>query len=159
MFWLAEQAGEDSLALLGDVALNDPDMELRSQVMFGISQIDSQAASDFLLQIARSDEAPMELRSNAIFWLGEREDGRVVDILVSLWNETDDLEIRNQLLFALPQSDTEQAVDHIISVAKDPEADNELRRQAVFWLGESAHPKAKQALLDIIGGQNPAAAG
>ena len=159
LFWLADQAGADSLALLGEVALNDPDMELRSQAMFGISQIDSPEASDFLLQVARSDDAPMELRSNAIFWLGERKDGRAVDILLSLWNETDDLEIRNQLLFALSQSDSEQAVDHIIAVAKDPAADAEMRKQAVFWLGQSEHPKAKQALLDIIGGQNPAAAG
>jgi hypothetical protein len=37
-------------------------------------------------------------------------------------------------------------------VAKDSDEDAELRKQAVFWLGQSDHPKAKAAILEIIGG-------
>lgn len=35
----------------------------------------------------------------------------------------------------------------------DEDEDPELRSQAVFWLGQSEHPKAKQALIEIIGGR------
>ena len=149
LFWLAQQG--DSLDMLGEIALNDPDEELRSQALFGIAQIESQEANEFLLQIARSD-APLEVRSNAIFWLGQRGDERVVDVLIGLWADVDDVEVRNQLLFALAQTNTEAGVDHLVAVAKNEDEDPELRSQAVFWLGQSEHPKAKQALIEIIGG-------
>ncbi len=149
LFWLGQQG--DSLDMLGEIALNDPDEELRSQALFGIAQIESEEANEFLLQIARSD-APVEVRSNAIFWLGQRGDERAIDVLIGLWADVDDVEIRNQLLFALAQTNTEAGVDHLVAVAKDEDEDPELRSQAVFWLGQSEHPKAKQALLDIIGG-------
>ena len=149
LFWLAQQG--DSLGMLGEIALNDPDEELRSQALFGIAQIESEEANEFLLQIARSD-APMEVRSNAIFWLGQRGDERVVDVLIGLWADVDDVEVRNQLLFALAQTNTEASVDHLVAVAKNEDEDPELRSQAVFWLGQSEHPKAKQALIEIIGG-------
>jgi len=149
LFWLGQQSG--SLDLLGDIALNDPDEELRGQALFGISQIDTEEANDFLLQIARSD-APVEVRSNAIFWLGQRQDERALDVLMGLWDDVQDTEIRNQLLFALAQTNSERAVDHLVMVAKDESADPELRQQAVFWLGQSEHPKAKVALMEIIGG-------
>ena len=149
LFWLGQQG--DSLDMLGEIALNDPDEELRSQAMFGIAQIDSEAANEFLLEIARSD-GPMEVRSNAIFWLGQRGDERVVDVLIGLWGEVDEVEVRNQLLFGLAQINSEASIDHLIAVAKSENEDPELRQQAVFWLGQSEHPKAKQALIEIIGG-------
>jgi HEAT repeat protein len=149
LFWLGQQG--DSLDMLGEIALNDPDEGLRTQALFGIAQIGSEEANEFLLRIARSD-GPIELRSNAIVWLGQRGDGRVVDALIGLWADVDDVEIRNHLLFAVAQAGTEAAVDHLVAVATDEDEDPELRSQAVFWLGQSEHPKAKQALIEIIGG-------
>ena len=87
------------------------------------------------------------------FWLGQRGDERIVDVLLGLWADVDDVEIHNQLLFALAQTSTEAAVDHLVAVAMDEDEDPELRSQAVFWLGQSEHPKAKQALIEIIGGR------
>jgi HEAT repeat protein len=149
LFWLGQQG--ESLQLLRDIALNDPDEEMRGQALFGISQIDSPAASEVLLGVARSD-ASMEMRSNAIFWLGQREGEQAIDVLLELWDDVDDVEVHNQLLFALAQTNSARAIDHLVMVAKDETADPELRQQAVFWLGQSDDPRAKAALLEIIGG-------
>lgn len=149
LFWLGQRPG--SLALLRDIALNDTDEEMRAQALFGISQMQSEEANDALLEIARSD-ASVELRSNAIFMLGQRQDQRALDILMGLWDEVEDIEIRNQLLFAMAQTNSERAVDHLVMIAKDESADQELREQAIFWLGQLDNPKAKAALLEIIGG-------
>ena len=40
-------------------------------------------------------------------------------------------------------------MDKLIDIAKH-EPNAELRKKAVFWLGQSHDPRARQALLDII---------
>ncbi|MGD8329011.1 MAG: HEAT repeat domain-containing protein [Acidobacteriota bacterium] len=151
LFWLGQREQGESIDLLRDILLNDPDEELRGQALFAISQIDTPEATEVLQQLARSD-APIETRSNAIFWLGQRAGEGAIDVMLQLWDEVDNIEVKNQILFALSQTDTDRAIDHLASVAKDTTADPELRQQAVFWLGQSENPKAKAALLEIIGG-------
>lgn len=149
LFHLSQQHG--SVELLRDILLQDPSEEMQGQALFGLSQINTEEASQILLEYARSD-APAEMRSNAIFWLGQRNGDGAIDVLIELWDEVDDVEIRNQLLFALAQTNSERAIDHLVAVATDEEADAELRQQAIFWLGQSNNDRAKAALLRIIGG-------
>jgi HEAT repeat protein len=57
--------------------------------------------------------------------------------------------MKEQLIFVYSQRHETEAVDKLIDIAKhDPNA--ELRKKAVFWLGQSHDPRARQALLDII---------
>lgn len=55
-----------------------------------------------------------------------------------------------QLAFAFAQMDNDTALDKLIAIAKSDD-DPEMRKSAVFWLGQTDNPKARQALLDIIG--------
>jgi len=150
LFWLGQQGG-DALDVLRDILLSDSDEELRGQALFGISQMDSPEAAATLLALARDTTASAEMRGNAIFYLGQRSGGAAIDDMLELWEQIEDTEVRDQLMFALAQTDDDRAIDHLVSVAKDAEADPELRQQAIFWLGQSNNPKAKAALLEIIG--------
>jgi HEAT repeat protein len=57
--------------------------EMREQILFGLSQMDSPEAVDALMEIARSDPDP-EIQENAIFWLGQSDDPRVAEFLLEL---------------------------------------------------------------------------
>jgi HEAT repeat protein len=52
-------------------------------------------------------------------------------------------------LFSASQIGTPEAIDFLIDVAKD-DPETELRKKAIFWLGQSGDQRARQALLEII---------
>jgi HEAT repeat protein len=61
----------------------------------------------------------------------------------------DDREMKEQLIFVYSQRDESAAVDKLLEISKrDP--DPELRKKALFWLGQSDDPRAAKALQDII---------
>jgi hypothetical protein len=53
---------------------------MREQLVFVYSQRDEPAALEKLIDIARKDSNP-ELRKRALFWLGQSEDSRAVQVL------------------------------------------------------------------------------
>jgi hypothetical protein len=57
--------------------------------------------------------------------------------------------MKEQLIFVYSQRRDSQAVDKLLDIAKR-ETDPELRKKAVFWLGQSRDPRAAQFLLDLI---------
>lgn len=84
LFW-AGQSGTlpDSEIDLRSLFDSFEDSEMRGQVIFVAAQRGSESDIDFLMQVARNAADP-ELRQNAIFWLGQSDDPRVPDFLMSL---------------------------------------------------------------------------
>lgn len=60
-----------------------PDPEMKEQVIFVLSQRSESEATDKLIAIART-ERNAELRSRAVFWLTQRNDPRVAELLVEI---------------------------------------------------------------------------
>ena len=59
--------------------------------------------------------------------------------------------ISEQLIWVMSEKGDSAAVDRLMSIAKtDP--DRELRKKAIFWLGQMNDPRIKQFMLDIING-------
>jgi len=147
--WLSE-SGEGVLDLLREVIATDPDIEMRKRALFGLSQVDDPEAVNYLLDLARNDADP-EIRRTAIFFLAQRDDVVSVDLLIELFDQETDPEIRTAVLFSLGQAvDSDAAITKLIDVAKN-DPDIEMRQSAVMWLGQSEDPRARQALIDIIG--------
>jgi HEAT repeat protein len=55
------------------------DLEVRKQAVFALSQRSSAEAIPALIRVARTSQNP-ELRKTALFWLGQSEDPRAVDL-------------------------------------------------------------------------------
>ena len=82
LFWAGESnaLGVSDLEELYD-SFQDP--EMKEQLIFVAAEFGSREAVDFLMQVAR-EEDDTDLRENAIFWLGQSEDPRVPEFLLSL---------------------------------------------------------------------------
>ncbi|HKJ91855.1 MAG TPA: HEAT repeat domain-containing protein, partial [Longimicrobiales bacterium] len=127
--------------------LKDP--SLKERVLFAVSQSDQPGAGDWLLSVATDSAAPVELRKRAIFWAGQANAS--VAAMGSLYDRVQARALKEQLLFVFSQSDDAAAVDRLIQIART-EKDPELRKRAIFWLGQSDDPRAAKVLMDIIGG-------
>ena len=147
VFWIGQSGGAENEAFLRALYGRLTNDTLRNKVLFAVSQAGGPENTRFLLGITRDGRQPIELRKQALFWASQA-DAPIGD-LTGLYAALPDRVMREQLLFVYSQRDEPAAVDRLLEVARsDP--DQELRRKALFWLGQSADPRAAKALQDII---------
>jgi HEAT repeat protein len=147
IFWIGQSGGTENEAFLRSLYGRLQETELRNKVLFSISQAGGPDNIQWLLGVARDKTQPMELRKQALFWAGQG-DAPIAD-LTSLYGSVTEREMREQLIFVYSQRDDSAAVDRLLEIARrDP--DIELRKKALFWLGQSGDPRAAKALQEII---------
>lgn len=121
--------------------------EVRKDVLFALSQIESKESFEMLMDLAKR-EPERELRKNAIFWLGHADDKRAADRLVELYSEESDLEVKSQILFALGNLDeVSSALPHLRKFFD--EADSvELKKKITFTLYRIS--EESDAVIDVM---------
>lgn len=119
----------------------------KKKIIFGLSQFESPKASMKLRQIAEGD-ADMEARKDAIFWIVESGGDDAIDLLESLMSPDQPVEIQKKVVFAYSQLD-EAGVDPLINIAKTSEH-KDVRKDAVFWLGQTGGPKVVAFYADLL---------
>ena len=90
----------------------------------------------------------MDLRKNALFWVGQEGDIDVAE-LKELYDETAEMELKEHVIFVLSQRDERDAVDQLMQIARN-ETNTELRDKAIFWLGQSDDSRAAEFLAELI---------
>ncbi|MEO8192782.1 MAG: HEAT repeat domain-containing protein [Gemmatimonadales bacterium] len=134
----------DYLVLL---AATDPGAVGREAIM-PATLADSVRIWPQLFRIARNEDRPRETRKQAIFWLGQAA-GDVIAPDRNPGKETDDEEVKKQAVFALSQRRNGEAVPALIQVARNNRYP-EVRKTALFWLGQSADPRAISLFEEIL---------
>jgi HEAT repeat protein len=147
IFWLGQKKTGDNAVFLRSLYGKLKSPELKKKVLFSLSQMGGEENGRWLLGIARDTAQGIEVRKQALFWAGQG--GVSIGELTKLYNDVGDQRMREQLIFVYSQRDEPEALDKLIEIAKrDPNP--ELRKRALFWLGQSEESRAIQALQDII---------
>ncbi len=110
-------------------------VELRRKAVFLVSQKRTPETADILLRIARNDPDE-EVREQAVFWLSQVPDDRAVTMLQEILSTSNNEDIKNKALFALSQHQSPKASQFLRDYALREDASDELRGQAIFWLGQ-----------------------
>ncbi len=105
-----------------------------------------------LIDIARNRSRPEDVREQAVFWVGQQAadaaiDGR--DDLIA--GGDDDIEVRKAAVFAISQRSRQEAVPVLMEVAETSRF-AEVRRSAVFWLGQTGDSRALDFFERILRG-------
>jgi hypothetical protein len=103
-----------------------------------------------LLHIARDVRLPVSRRRAAVFWLSQAAEeaaGLALDSVVG--DPTGDREVRKEAVFALSQRNPAEGVPRLIHIVK-ANPDPELRKSALFWLGQSDDPRALDLFEEIL---------
>jgi hypothetical protein len=140
----AAQAAADLLKL-AERADDDADA-----LITGATLADSAVVWPDLLRLARREDLPMETRRQAVFWLGQAAGeaaSRGLDSITT--DERGDIEVRKQAVFALSQRPADEGVPALIRVARTSPS-GELRKSALFWLGQSEDPRALSLFEELL---------
>lgn len=146
IFWLGREEGNDGY--LRDLFDEVSEPTLREKILFSVAEADAEGNRSWFIDVARDAANPKSIRKKALFWAG-RAEGPLAP-LVDLYDGLQGRDLKEQLLFAVVQSEAEGATEWLIEVART-EDDPELRKRAIFWLGQSEDPRAADALAEIIG--------
>ena len=148
IFWLGQRRSSDNTAFLRDLYGRIRNQDLREKILFSLSQQRGAGNEQWLMNIAVDAKEDIELRKKALFWAGQS--GVAVSELAQLYNRMGDAEMKDQIIFVLSQRQRESAaIDKLFDIARN-EKDAELRKKAIFWLGQSRDPRVQQFLMDLI---------
>jgi len=142
-------AREASAYLLG-LAEQSRDGRAGEEAIVPATLADSVTTWPALLRLARSDALPQQTRRSAVFWLSQQAGDRVTRELSAFVSDGDeDRELRKHAVFALSQRPREEAVPELVRIART-HRDPEIRKTAMFWLGQSGDPRALALFEEIL---------
>jgi hypothetical protein len=120
------------------------------KAIFPATIADSAEIWPALIKIARNPDLPRESRTQSVFWLGQAAGDVATANLSSLVVDNSvDREVREQAVFALSQRPRDEGVPALIAVAKT-NRDPEIRKKALFWLGQSGDPRALDLFEQLL---------
>jgi hypothetical protein len=147
-FWLGNirnQAGFEALTRLRTVE----DNSFRDHLTFAISQSKAPGAQAGLIDMARNDPSP-KVRGQALFWIAQKAQKKSdADVIRTAATSDPDAAVKKQAIFALSQIPHGEGVPDLIRVARENKS-HEVRKQAMFWLGQSRDPRALAFFESIL---------
>jgi hypothetical protein len=132
------------------ISLAERDGDISGDPLLPATLADSSTIWPALLRLARTPAVPLETRRTAVFWLGQAAGAAAARSLDSIAGDSaGDREVRKQAVFALSQRSDNEGVPALLRVARS-NPDPELRKTALFWLGQSEDPRALALFEEIL---------
>jgi TolA-binding protein len=148
IFWLGQRRSTENTEFLRSLYSRLTNQDLREKILFSLSQQRGAGNEQWLMTIAVNPKEDIELRKKALFWAGQS--GVAIPEMSTLYDRMGDSEMKEQIIFVLSQRQSDRsAIDKLFDIAKN-EKDPELRKKAIFWLGQSRDPRVQQFLIDLI---------
>jgi HEAT repeat protein len=107
---------------------------LRRKAVFLVSRKRNSETEDILLNALRTDP-DREVREQAVFWLGQVNSEKSTTALLELLRTSTDNSVLEKAMFSLAQQRSERAQTAIRDMARRSDLSNEIRGNAIFWLG------------------------
>ncbi len=155
VFWLGTASNDESLALVESMFAKTEAEHLKTTLLFLASCHSGPRGYAFLKKIALGPDA-VKVRESAVFWLGNFGDARSLADLKEIYGREKSAALKKQIVFAIQLSKTPEATAELIAIARS-DADPEIRKSAVFWLGQKASAESVKALKDIVEAKDDAA--
>ncbi|MEW6213430.1 MAG: HEAT repeat domain-containing protein [Acidobacteriota bacterium] len=131
-------------SILEDLIRSSSNRDTRKTAVFWLGQ--TPGHHPFLGELVRNEQEDVEVRKQAAFAIGVSRDRAAMSQLESLYPDVRSREVKKQIIFAASINHSESdGVDFLIRTAESDQ-DRELKKQALFWLGQKAGKRALEAL-------------
>jgi HEAT repeat protein len=147
VFYLAQAKSDLAVDALEDVLLHGNEQSVRDNALFSLAQIRSDRARKILRDFALSDDAPLSLRNDAIFHLGQSRDEGDIAWMREAYAKITDPKVRENTMFHIAQRPSAETDKWLASVVLDPKENIDQRKNALFHL--ASH---KSASADVLAG-------
>jgi HEAT repeat protein len=143
---LGQSNDERVLDELVKIYESERDREVKGQVLHAFAQMNSPRAHAKLLEFARVGD--LELRVQAIHWLGQRRGEAAIDELMSIFRADRNEDVRGAVLHAFSQMSSPRARSALLGIARGGD-DAAARLQAIHWLGQLDDTESVEELVRL----------
>lgn len=126
---------------------------LRRKAIFLVSQKQGPETENILLSAARNDP-DSQVREQAIFWLSQVNSERAATALDSILRSSTDRTLQEKAIFALSQMNRPGSMAALRAYVERADAPEELRGNAIFWLGQQNRGDNASYLQQLYGRVN-----
>ena len=149
VFWLAQKSDPRAAAVILDAL--DKDSVGRGAQEGGLRPESAQGQRRRRGAHQRSRRAARmpAVRSEAIFWLGQKAGKAAAAAITDRIDNDPNTEVKKRAVFALSQMPAAEGVPLLINAART-NPNPEVRKQAMFWLGQSKDPKALAFFEEVL---------
>ena len=145
--WLDGVNPAESIALLATLVSTSD--RVRSGAMAALAMHRDDVAVPALLKLARQD-ANGKVRGDALFWLAQTAGRKVAGDITAAIDNDPDTDVKRRAVFALSQLPKDEGIPLLIKVARTNQ-NAAVRKQAMFWLGQSKDQRALDFFAEILG--------
>lgn len=147
IFWLAAARGK--AGLVSRVLREDPNEKIRERAIFALTQSKEPGALDAVVRAAHDDKSA-RVRGQALFWLAQKAAQKTAQAAITDAIANDpETQVKRRAVFALTQIPNGEGVPLLIEVARANQ-NPAVRKQAMFWLGQSKDPRALAYIEQIL---------
>jgi HEAT repeat protein len=147
IFQLSQQRDPENGKFLRELYSKTDSERLKRQVLFALSQRRGEGNEQWMLDIALDPKENLEVRKQALFFAGQN--GMAVQDLITLYDKLTDRQLKEYSIFVFSQRRETAVVDKMMDIAKN-DKDPDMRKKAIFWLGQSKDPRVAKFMMDII---------
>jgi HEAT repeat protein len=151
IFWLGQRRSAENAeflrGLFGRLGRGSQNDELKKKILFSLSQMRGAGNDRWLLAVATDTAHSSDVRGHALWTAGQA--GIAGSELATLYDRITDAEVKEKLIWVMSESRDRVATDKLIDIAQK-DSDLEMRKKALFWLGQKNDPRVRQLLTDII---------
>ena len=147
IFWLGQTRTGAAGDLLRSLYRKIRNEDVKDKVIFAMSQQGSEESQNWLIDLASNSGESIEMRKKALFWAGQSR--APIGRLTAMYDRTRESEMREHMIFVFSQRRESAAIDKLIDIAKN-DPSREMRKKAMFWLGQSKDPRVTAFLTDLI---------
>ena len=122
---------------------------MREHAVFALTESKVPEALNTVIRVAHEDKSP-RVRSQALFWLAQRAGRKMAESAINdaITNDPE-TEVKKKAVFALTQMPAGDGVPLLIQVART-NRNPEVRKQAIFWLGQNKDPRALAFIEEVL---------
>ncbi len=149
VFWLGLARGRHGYEKLARIVVEDTSPKIREHAVFALSRSPDPGAVGVILRSAREDKDP-HVRGQALFWLAQSAQRKIAaDAIATAIGNDPETEVKKKAVFALSQLPSGEGITKLIEVV-NTNRNAAVRKQALFWLGQSKDPRALSYIEQIL---------
>ena len=135
VMWLSQVPTEAAVSALDSILRESDDTRVQERAVFALSQHRSPRAGVALRAYVERDDAPLAMKERAIVFLSQQRSSENQAFLKQVYGRVQERSLKERILMAVAQSGGGDA-EWLRSIALNPREDMELRKRALFWMGQ-----------------------
>ncbi len=149
---LLQMDAESALPIIKQVLQkrDECSVSLREKAVFLLSQKQSSETEELLLDIIQNDPS-RSVRAQAVFWLGQVRTERAAEALERIATSSPDMELREKAIHSLHEHGSARAAAVLRRLAESAQTPENVRQQAIFWLGQRRSQENADFLRSLFG--------